>query len=429
MISTRAERGFLISLRATVLALAVSPVAALSPALAGQTQPALQITSPSDGSVVTPGQTISVSVTSPANISFKQVFVIGERPLPTSTIANSVPASFSILIPQKTRPGKYVLTAWGTTTANQVQPSAAVTVDVERADLPTSLTANKTRISFESQGERLPLRISGAFADGSVVDLTVSSNLVYTSSNTSVATVDNNGVVTGIAAGTASITATYGQGTQSVHVSVSVTVPPPVLTPSPTALNFSNQNVGTSSSPETVTITNVSTNQSLKVGPVSTMGDFSETDNCASSSPIGVGGMCTINVTFKPTAAGARIGAVSVPESMDIVPLTVLLNGTGVGVTTPAITNLDPGQGFGGTAVTITGTNFGNTQGSSTVKFGAVAATTTSWSASSIVALAPQSSLHDVVVNVVVTVGGVASNAVQFTICGRSDVSCSPTGP
>jgi hypothetical protein len=58
------------------------------------------------------------------------------------------------------------------------------------------------------------------------------------------------------------------------------------------------------SAPLTTTMTNVSSNQGLKVGPVTAMGDFSETDNCATSSPIAVGGMCTINVTFKPAAAG-----------------------------------------------------------------------------------------------------------------------------
>ena len=222
----RVENSFLVASRTSLLATTTVTLLAFSLSLAGQTQPALQITSPSDGTVVTPGQTISVSVSSANNTAFKQVFVIGEQPLPTSTIANSAPAQFSMLIPQGTRPGKYVLTAVGTTTANQVQPSAAVTVDVERADLPTSLTANKTRVSFDSQGERAPLRISGKFADGSVVDVTASSNLAYTSSNTRVATVNNNGVVIAIAAGSASITATYGQGTQSVHVSVLVTVPP-----------------------------------------------------------------------------------------------------------------------------------------------------------------------------------------------------------
>jgi hypothetical protein len=296
--------------------------------------------------------------------------------LPTTTIATSAPASFSILIPQSTRPGKYMLTAWGTTTANQLQAFAPITIDVERADLPTSLSADNTRIDFESQGERAPLRIAGKFADGSLVDLTVSSNLAYTSSNTSVATVDNNGVVTAVATGTASITATYGQGTQSVRVSVAVTVPPPVVTSSPSALSFNSQNVGTRSPPQTLTITNVSTNQGLKIGPVSAMGDFSETDNCASSSPIAVGGLCTINVTFAPAAEGSRTGAVSIPDSMGIVPLAIPLSGTGIAP--PTISSLSPLSGPVGTSVTV---------------------------------------------------NGVASNPVEFTICGRATTSCTSPPP
>lgn len=216
------ENSFLIALRTSLTV----TLLAFSLRLAGQTQSALQITSPPDESVVKPGQTVTVSVKSPTNITFKQVFVIGEQPLPTTTIATSAPAEFSILIPAGTRPGRYLLTAWGTTTANQMQGSAPITIDVERADLPTSLSANRTRISFPSQGHTMPLRISGTFADESVVDLTLSSNLVYASSNSTVATVDKNGVVTAIAEGNASITATYGQGIQRVHVSVLVTVPP-----------------------------------------------------------------------------------------------------------------------------------------------------------------------------------------------------------
>src|SRR5260370_11538288 len=231
--------------------------------------------------MVKPGETLSVAVSSLSNTAFKQVFVMGEQLLPETRAVVAAPASFSILIPQGTRPGKYMLTAWGTTTANQVQASAPITVDVERMDLPTNLTANKTQVTFRSQGQKAPLRISGKFADGSVVDLTMSSNLAYTSSNTSVATVDNNGVVTAVAAGDASITATYGQGAQSVQASVPVTVPPPVVTPSPTPLSFNGQNVGTSSSPPTLTITNVSSHQGFRVGSVSAMGGFSETDNCA----------------------------------------------------------------------------------------------------------------------------------------------------
>jgi len=226
MISMRVEHSFLVAWRTSLLATTTVTLLAFSLRLAGQTQPALQITSPPDESVVKPGQTVTVSVKSLTNITFKQVFVTGELPLPTTAIATSAPAQFSILIPPGIRPGRYLLTAWGTTIANQVQGSAPITIDVERADLPTSLSAHRTRISFPSQGQTMPLRISGTFADGSVVDLTVSSNLAYASSNSTVATVDKNGVVTAIAEGNASITATYGQGIQRVHVSVLATVPP-----------------------------------------------------------------------------------------------------------------------------------------------------------------------------------------------------------
>jgi len=63
--------------------------------------------------------------------------------------------------------------------------------------------------------------------------------------------------------------------------------------------------------------------------------------------------------------------------------------------------------------VTITGTNFGATQGASTVTFNGTAATVTSWSATSIVAPVPNGATTG---NVVVTVGGVASNGVNFTV-------------
>src|SRR5439155_1128282 len=56
----------------------------------------------------------------------------------------------------------------------------------------------------------------------------------------------------------------------------------------------------------------------------------------------------------------------------------------------PAITQLSPTSGPIGSSITITGTNFGATQGRSTVMFNGTAATSiTSWSATSIVAVVP----------------------------------------
>jgi hypothetical protein len=93
---------------------------------------------------------------------------------------------------------------------------------------------------------------------------------------------------------------------------------------------------------------------------------------------------------------------------------------------TPSITGISPNPAPVGTPVTITGTNFGSTQGSSAVTFNGAAATPTSWSATSIIVAVPSGATSG---NVVVTVGGVASNGATFTITPQI-TSLSPTlGP
>jgi unsaturated rhamnogalacturonyl hydrolase len=87
--------------------------------------------------------------------------------------------------------------------------------------------------------------------------------------------------------------------------------------------------------------------------------------------------------------------------------------GGGGGGTAPSIGSLSATTGPVGTPVTITGTNFGTTQGSSTVSFAGTAATATSWNASSIAVTVPVGAMTG---SVVVTVGGVASNGVTFTV-------------
>ena len=79
----------------------------------------------------------------------------------------------------------------------------------------------------------------------------------------------------------------------------------------------------------------------------------------------------------------------------------------------PAISNLSPGVGPVGTSVTIAGSNFGATQGTSTVTFNGVAGTPTNWSNTSITCPVPTGAATG---PVVVTVGGVTSNGVNFTV-------------
>ena len=85
---------------------------------------------------------------------------------------------------------------------------------------------------------------------------------------------------------------------------------------------------------------------------------------------------------------------------------------------TPTLTSLSPTSGPVATAVTISGTNFGATKGTSTVTFNGTAATPTSWSATSIVVPVPAGATTG---NVVVTVGGLASNALPFTVTAAAD--------
>jgi YD repeat-containing protein len=89
---------------------------------------------------------------------------------------------------------------------------------------------------------------------------------------------------------------------------------------------------------------------------------------------------------------------------------------------TPGISSLSPSSGAVGSSITITGTNFGANQGTSTVSFNGTTATPTSWSNTSIVAPVPAGATTG---NVIVTVGGLASNGVAFSV-GPNISSISP---
>ena len=95
----------------------------------------------------------------------------------------------------------------------------------------------------------------------------------------------------------------------------------------------------------------------------------------------------------------------------------------GAHAASPTISSLSVSSGPVGTAVTITGTNFGSTQGSSTVAFNGTTATVTSWGSTSIAVTVPTAATTG---NVVVTVSGVASNGKSFTVTPKIN-SLSPT--
>jgi hypothetical protein len=110
-----------------------------------------------------------------------------------------------------------------------------------------------------------------------------------------------------------------------------------------------------------------------------------------------------------PAPTGATSGSVVVTASGTVSnSVSFTVPGTG-----PSITSLSPSSAPLGASVTITGTNFDATQGTSTVKFNGVAATATGWSPTSIVATVPSGATSG---NVVVTVSGTASGGFSFSV-------------
>jgi len=92
----------------------------------------------------------------------------------------------------------------------------------------------------------------------------------------------------------------------------------------------------------------------------------------------------------------------------------------GQSLLTSSITSLSQNSGPVGASVTITGANFGATQGTSTLMFNGIAASVTSWSATSITATVPSGATTG---NVVVRVSGVQSNGVGFTVTPAASIT------
>ncbi len=102
---------------------------------------------------------------------------------------------------------------------------------------------------------------------------------------------------------------------------------PSALTASPSSESFGNENVGSTSSAQSVTVTNPGTT-AVSMSSIGVTGPFGESNNCGTS--LAAGASCTVGVTFAPTAAGSATGTLSVNSNAPNSPLTVALSGTGV---------------------------------------------------------------------------------------------------
>jgi hypothetical protein len=106
---------------------------------------------------------------------------------------------------------------------------------------------------------------------------------------------------------------------------------------SPGALAFAGQLVGTTSLPQSVTLSNTG-NAPLSITAISASGDFSA-DGHACGTSLAAGKTCSISVAFTPTVTGARSGTLTVTDNDGGAPGStqmVSLSGTGTDFTVSA---------------------------------------------------------------------------------------------
>jgi phospholipase C len=97
------------------------------------------------------------------------------------------------------------------------------------------------------------------------------------------------------------------------------------------AMNFNGVGLNNTSPTQTVTISNWGTTP-MTLGKISTTGDFKAVSKCPGNHTLAAGAACTIDVSFTPTASGARTGTLTVNDSAPTSPQVVNLNGIGSSV-------------------------------------------------------------------------------------------------
>jgi len=199
-----------------------SPLAALALASVAfiSTAQTLRIMSPANGTLVNPGQRLTIEVTATGG-PFAHILLAGDLPTGGIQDLTSPPYRFAFEIPKDVTPRRYAVWAWGFLDSGAEVHSNLVNIDVEPADAPVHLNVDPTPL-YKHVGDIGYLITTATYRDGRFLDVMESTLVSYSSDNAAVARVDNVGRVYAVGAGSANIKVSYGR----LHVIVPVTVPP-----------------------------------------------------------------------------------------------------------------------------------------------------------------------------------------------------------
>jgi len=285
-----------------------------------------------------------------------------------------------------------------TVTATLNGSSATATVTVTPAEVVTLTLSPQNPAIFV--GETQQFTATGTFTDGTTQTLTT--QVTWTSSNETVATINSGGLATALAVGTTTITASYlnPSGPPPITVSTELTVQtPPALQviPSTASLQVGENvsltlNIGAPAGANGLTVMLTSTGSGSITHPATVTFGVGEV-----SMPFAITGATAGSVTLTATAIG-RQPAVA---TLTVTPAT-------------SISSFTPTSGPVGTTVTITGQNFDPVAASNQVKFNGKPAIVSAATATSITTTVPQGAITGPIT--VTTSLNTATSATNFTV-------------
>jgi YD repeat-containing protein len=159
--------------------------------------------------------------------------------------------------------------------------------------------------------------------------------------------------------------------------------------------------------------------------PVTVTGTNFGSSQTAAGGAVSFNGTTATITSWTSTSIGTLVPSGATTGNVVVTANGGTSNGVSFSVASPTITSLSPTSGAVSASVTITGTNFGSSQGASTITFGGTSATVSSWGATSITASVPTGASTG---NVLVTVSGVPSNGAVFAVTAALSGSVTQTG-
>ncbi len=297
-----------------------------------------------------PSETVFFTDYNTTSLTFRSVTVTGDFST-TETCKSAVPQYQDCSVPITFRPTASGLRT-GTLTVSDSDASSPQIVSL--SGMGTYVTFSNSTLSFGTvlQGNAssqtsvtltnnaaLPLTITSITISGDYTQTDTCGTTVAAGANCSI-TVIFTPSTTGTRYGEITITDSDGASPHTVHLTGIGTQ----IALSASTLKFALQSVGSSSAPQSVTVTNngpgalsltavtltgdpISGNQAISSYPGVPTNNFTQSNTCGTT--LAVGTSCTVTVTFTPTLLGTISASIQVFDSEADSPQIISLSGTG----------------------------------------------------------------------------------------------------